>query len=163
MLFVCNVGEEDISSDGNDYSKAVAAHAVATGAESVNICGKIEEELSQLDDDECAMFMEEYGMAEPGLHTLVKKGYSLLGLATYFTAGEVEVRAWQIEKGWTAPQAAGVIHTDFEAGFIRAEVAAYDDYIANDGEKGCRDVGKLRAEGKAYEVQDGDVMHFLFA
>ncbi len=162
MLFVCNVGESDIGNGGNEFSKAVNEFAESHGAKAIVICGKVEEELSQLDDEERSMFMEEYGMKEPGLHTLVKAGYALLGLATYFTAGEKEVRAWQIQQGWSAPQAAGVIHTDFEAGFIRAEVAAYDDYIANSGEKGCRDVGKLRAEGKGYIVQDGDVMHFLF-
>ncbi len=162
MLFVCNVSEEDIASGGNDYSKAVNAFAEAHGAKAIVICGKIEEELSQLDDEERNMFMGDYGLEEPGLHTLVKAGYELLGLATYFTAGEKEVRAWQIQTGWTAPQAAAVIHTDFEAGFIRAEVASYDDFVANNGEKGCRDTGKLRAEGKSYIVKDGDVMHFLF-
>ena len=162
MLFVCNVGEDDLASGGNDYSKAVAAFAEEHGAKSILICGKIEEELSQLSDEERDMFMEDYGLAEPGLHSLVKAGYDLLGLATYFTAGEKEVRAWQIMQGATAPQAAGVIHTDFESGFIRAEVASYDDYVDNQGEKGCREAGKLRAEGKAYIVQDGDVMHFLF-
>lgn len=162
MLFVCNVAEDAIAAGGNDFSKSVQAFSDKHGARTVVICGKIEEELSQLDDEERQMFMEDYGLTEPGLHTLVKAGYDLLGLATYFTAGEKEVRAWQIQKGWTAPQAAGVIHTDFEAGFIRAEVAAYDDYVALGGEKGCREKGKLRAEGKSYVVQDGDVMHFLF-
>lgn len=162
MLFVCNVGEDDLAAGGNDFSAAVAEFADNHGAKSIVICGKIEEELSQLSDEERDMFMEDYGLAEPGLHSLVKAGYDLLGLATYFTAGEKEVRAWQIQQGATAPQAAGVIHTDFEKGFIRAEVASYDDYVAHQGEKGCREAGKLRAEGKTYIVKDGDVMHFLF-
>jgi ribosome-binding ATPase len=162
MLFVCNVDESAISEGGNAYSQAVFTHAESVGARALLICGKIEEELAQLDEAERSLFMADYGLSEPGLHTLVKSGYGLLGLATYFTAGEKEVRAWQIEQGWKAPQAAGVIHTDFEKGFIRAEVASYDDFVALNGEKGCRDAGKLRAEGKDYEVQDGDVMHFLF-
>jgi GTP-binding protein YchF len=162
MLFVCNVAEEDIAAGGNAYSAAVFAHAEATGAKAITLCGKIEEELCQLDDEEAAMFMAEYGMEESGLAKLIRAGYELLGLATYFTAGEKEVRAWQIEKGWKAPRAAGVIHTDFEKGFIRAEVASYQDFVALGGEKACRDAGKLRVEGKDYVVKDGDVVHFLF-
>ncbi|MFW5845431.1 MAG: redox-regulated ATPase YchF [Planctomycetota bacterium] len=163
MLFVCNVDEDAIAAGGNDHSTAVAAHAEATGAASLLICGKIEEELSQLGPEERELFMQDYGMTESGLSSLIKAGYRLLGLATYFTAGEKEVRAWQIEQGMKAPQAAGVIHTDFEKGFIRAEVASYADFVQHHGEKGCREVGRLRAEGKDYIVQDGDVMHFLFA
>ena len=162
MLFVCNVADTDLENGGNDYSKAVFAHAEATGAQAIVISGKIEEELVQLDDEEREAFMEDYGMSESGLAQLIQAGYKLLGLATYFTAGEQEVRAWQINAGDKAPRAAGVIHTDFEKGFIRAEVASYDDYVSLNGEKGCRDAGKLRVEGKDYEVQDGDVMHFLF-
>ncbi len=162
MLFVCNVDDEAIAEGGNAHSKAVFAHAEKTGAGSLLICGKIEEELSQLTEEERNEFMADYGMTESGLSSLVKAGYDLMGLATYFTAGEKEVRAWQITKGMTAPQAAGVIHTDFEKGFIRAEVAAYNDFTELQGEKSCRDAGKLRAEGKEYIVNDGDVMHFLF-
>ncbi|MDA3961583.1 MAG: redox-regulated ATPase YchF [Planctomycetota bacterium] len=162
MLFVCNVADSDLPK-GNAYAEAVAAHAATVGACSIIISSKIEEELVQLEPDERAMFMEDLGLTEPGLNVLVRAGYDILGLAVYFTAGEIEVRAWQIEKGWKAPKCAGVIHGDFEAGFIRAEVASYDDYIANQGEKGCRETGKLRAEGKDYVVQDGDVVHFLFS
>jgi len=160
MLFVCNVGEDELP-DGNEHSAAVARHAESAGAASLVISAKIESELVQLDADERSEFMAELGLVEPGLNALVKTGYALLGLATYFTAGEKEVRAWQIEGGCKAPQAAGVIHTDFEKGFIRAEVCAYDDYVAQHGEKGCREAGRLRVEGKDYVVQDGDVMHFL--
>ena len=162
MLFVCNIGENDIPAGGNAYSKGVFEHAEKVGARATLISGKIESELVQLSEDERKSFMETLGMKETGVDGLVRAGYDLLGLATYFTAGEIEVRAWQIQKGWKAPRAAGVIHTDFEKGFIRAEVAAYDDYVANKGEKGCRTVGKLRTEGKDYVVADGDVMHFLF-
>jgi ribosome-binding ATPase len=163
MLFACNIAENDIAKNGNKHSAAVAAHAAKVGSRAIVISGKIEEELSQLSAAERADFMAGLGMSEPGLDRLVKAGYDLLGLQTYFTAGVKEVRAWQIQKGWKAPRAAGVIHTDFEKGFIRAEVASYDDFIQHRGEKGCREVGRLRAEGKDYVVQDGDVMHFLFA
>jgi GTP-binding protein YchF len=163
MLFVCNIGENDIATHGNAYSKAVFEHATKVGAKAINISGKIEAELVQLSADERQSFMETLGLEEAGVDSLVHAGYDLLGLATYFTAGEIEARAWQIQKGWKAPRAAGVIHTDFEKGFIRAEVASYADFVANKGEKGCRAVGKLRTEGKDYLVQDGDVMHFLFA
>jgi GTP-binding protein YchF len=163
MLFVCNIDEASIKSGGNGHSKSVEAHAQKVGASATLICGKIEEELAQMPDEDRDAFMADYGMQEPGLNRLIRAGYSLLGLITYFTAGEKEVRAWQIQEGFRAPQAAGVIHTDFEKGFIRAEVASYDDFVKYKGEKGCREVGKLRAEGKAYVVVDGDVMHFLFA
>jgi GTP-binding protein YchF len=163
MLFVCNIGEGDLSAGGNAHSAAVSAHAAKVGARAINISGKIESELAQLGASERADFMASLGMAEPGVDRLVKAGYGLLGLCSYFTAGVKEVRAWQIQLGWKAPRAAAVIHTDFEKGFIRAEVAAYADYIAHRGEKGCREAGKLRAEGKDYVVQDGDVMHFLTA
>jgi GTP-binding protein YchF len=162
MVFVCNVLDEDLAEGGNQYSEIVGKHAAEHGAQHLVICSKIEEELVGLEPDEREMFMEDLGIKEPGLDRLVNTAYDTLNLATYFTAGEKEVRAWTIGKGWTAPQAAGVIHTDFEKGFIRAEVAAYDDFVAHSGEKGCRDVGKLRAEGKEYIVTDGDVMHFLF-
>jgi len=162
MLFVCNIGENDIATGGSAHSKAVFAHAEKVGAKAILISGKIESELVQLSEEERQVFMETLGMQEAGVDRLVRAGYELLGLATYFTAGEKEVRAWQIQKGWKAPRAAGVIHTDFEKGFIRAEVASYDDYVAHKGEKGCRTAGKLRTEGKDYSVVDGDVMHFLF-
>ena len=148
MLFVCNVADTDLENGGNDYSKAVFAHAEATGAQAIVISGKIEEELVQLDDEEREAFMEDYGMSESGLAQLIQAGYKLLGLATYFTAGEQEVRAWQINAGDKAPRAAGVIHTDFEKGFIRAEVASYDDYVSLNGEKGCRDAGKFASKVK---------------
>ena len=160
MLFVCNVTEDELA--GNAHTEAVAQHAASTGAKSLIISGKIESELMMLDEEEREMFMADLGMTEPGLNALVKAGYDLLNLQVYFTAGEKEVRAWRIGKGFKAPQAAGVIHTDFEAGFIRAEICSYDDYVDNQGEKGCREAGKLRAEGKDYVVQDSDVIHFLF-
>jgi len=163
MMFVCNIGEGDIRAGGNAHSKAVAAHAATVGSRAILISGKIEQELCGLSAEEKQSFMEDLGIAEPGVNTLVRAGFDLLGLMCYFTAGVKEVRAWQIQKGWKAPQAAGAIHTDFEKGFIRAEVASYADYVQFKGEKGCREVGKLRAEGKDYVVQDGDVMHFLFA
>jgi len=162
MLFVCNIGENDIAEGGNAHSQAVFAHAEKVGARAIVISGKIESELVQLSEEERQSFMESLGMQQTGVDGLVRAGYDLLGLATYFTAGEIEVRAWQIQKGWKAPRAAGVIHTDFEKGFIRAEACSYDDFVQYKGEKGCRTAGKLRTEGKDYIVQDGDVMHFLF-
>ena len=162
MLFVCNIADTDIAAGGNAHSRAVMAHAATVGARAILISGKIEAELVALAPEERQAFMADMGLAEPGVDTLVKAGYDLLGLCTYFTAGEKEVRAWQIQRGWKAPRAAGAIHTDFEKGFIRAEVAAYDDFIRLRGEKGCREAGKLRSEGKDYVVQDGDVCHFLF-
>jgi len=163
MMFVCNVLDSDFTTGGNAFSKAVVAHATTIGSRAILICGKIEEELVQLSPAERAEMMQGLGINESGIELLVRAGYELLGLQTYFTAGEKEVRAWQIEKGWKAPRAAAVIHTDFEKGFIRAEVAGYDEFVKNRGEKGCRDAGKLRPEGKDYVVQDGDVVHFLFA
>lgn len=163
MLFVCNIGEADIRAGGNSYSAAVARHAATVGSQAILISGRIEEELCGLASDEKKSFMDDLGIKEAGVDSLVRAGFNLLGLMCYFTAGVKEVRAWQIQKGWKAPAAAGAIHTDFEKGFIRAEVAAYADYLKFNGEKGCRENGKLRAEGKEYVVQDGDVMHFLFA
>ena len=128
----------------------------------VPVCAKIEEELAQLDEEDKEIFLEEMGLDEPGLDRLIHAGYRLLGLQTYFTAGEKEVRAWTIPVGATAPQAAGKIHTDFERGFIRAEVVGYDDYIEHNGEQGAKEAGKLRSEGKEYIVADGDVIHFRF-
>jgi len=161
VLYVCNVEEESAAS-GNAHSDAVAKMAEEQGAASVVISAAIEEEISQLDSDESAMFLEEMGLQEPGLDRLIKAGYELLKLETYFTVGPKEARAWTIHKGTHAPQAAGVIHGDFERGFIRAETIAYDDFITFKGEQGAKEAGKMRAEGKAYMVKDGDVLHFLF-
>ena len=161
VLYVCNV-EEAKAASGNDFSARVEAMARAQGAASVVISARIEEEISQLSDDEQAMFLEEMGLSEAGLDRLIRAGYSLLGLQTYFTVGPKEARAWTITKGTLAPQAAGVIHGDFEKGFIRAETIAYADYVAGNGEAGAKEAGKFRVEGKTYEVQDGDVLHFLF-
>ena len=161
VLYVCNVGEDE-AADGNDLSARVGEMAAAQGNAHVVISAKIEEEISQLEDDEAAMFLEEMGLAEAGLDRLIRAGYDLLKLETYFTVGPKEARAWTIKTGTAAPQAAGVIHGDFEKGFIRAETIAYDDYVALGGEAGAKEAGKMRAEGKGYVVKDGDVMHFLF-
>ena len=161
VLYVCNV-EEAAAATGNAGSAAVAAMAAQEGSGSVVISAAIEEAIAQLDDAERAEYLAELGLAEAGLDRMIHAAYRLLGLATYFTAGPKEARAWTIPQGASAPQAAGVIHGDFERGFIRAETVAYDDYVALNGEAGAREAGKLRAEGKAYRVQDGDVLHFLF-
>ncbi|MDO5622045.1 MAG: redox-regulated ATPase YchF [Paracoccus sp. (in: a-proteobacteria)] len=161
VLYVCNVPEDE-AGQGNALSAKVAEMAAAQGAGHVVISAKIEEEISQLPEDEAEMFLGEMGLEEAGLDRLIRAGYDLLGLQTYFTIGPKEARAWTIRKGTLAPQAAGVIHGDFERGFIRAETIAYDDYIAGKGEAGAREAGKLRVEGKTYEVKDGDVLHFLF-
>ena len=161
VLYVCNV-EEASAASGNSLSAKVAEMALAQGAGSVVISAKIEEELAQMEAEDAAMFLEEMGLEEAGLDRLIRAGYDLLGLQTYFTVGPKEARAWTIEKGTLAPQAAGVIHGDFERGFIRAETIAYKDYIAGNGEAGAREAGKFRVEGKTYEVKDGDVLHFLF-
>jgi GTP-binding protein YchF len=161
VLFVCNVAEDDAAT-GNALSDKVAEMAKAQGAGHVVISARIEEEISQLDTEEAEMFLGEMGLDEAGLDRLIRAGYDLLGLQTYFTVGPKEARAWTIRKGTLAPQAAGVIHGDFEKGFIRAETIAYDDYVSGNGEAGAREVGKLRVEGKTYEVKDGDVLHFLF-
>ena len=161
VLYVCNVAEEDAAT-GNAHSAAVAEMAAAQGNSHVIISARIEEEISQLEDDEAAMFLEEMGLEEPGLDRLIRAGYELLHLETYFTVGPKEARAWTIRQGTMAPQAAGVIHGDFEKGFIRAETIAYDDFVSCGGEQGAKEAGKMRAEGKAYVVKDGDVMHFLF-
>ena len=161
VLFVCNV-EESKAATGNSQSDRVAEMARAQGAATVVISARIEEELAQLHEDEAAMFLEEMGLHEAGLDRLIRAGYELLNLQTYFTVGPKEARAWTILKGTLAPQAAGVIHGDFEKGFIRAETIAYADYIAGNGEAGAKEAGKFRVEGKTYEVKDGDVLHFLF-
>ena len=162
VLYVCNV-EEASAAGGNSQTARVAGMARAQGAASVVISARIEEEISQLAPDEAAMFLEEMGLHEAGLDRLIKAGYELLGLRTYFTVGPKEARAWTITRGTLAPQAAGVIHGDFEKGFIRSETIGYDDYIAGDGEAGAKEAGKFRVEGKTYEVKDGDVLHFLFS
>ncbi|MFN3277744.1 MAG: redox-regulated ATPase YchF [Paracoccus hibiscisoli] len=162
VLFVCNVAENE-AANGNALSDKVREMAEAQGAGHVVISARIEEEISQLDADEAQMFLGEMGLEEPGLDRLIRAGYTLLGLQTYFTVGPKEARAWTITKGTLAPQAAGVIHGDFEKGFIRSETIAYDDYVAGKGEAGAREAGKLRVEGKTYEVKDGDVLHFLFS
>ena len=161
VLYVCNVEEEN-AADGNAHSKAVAAMAAGETAASVVISAAIEEQISQLDDDDANMFLEEMGLEEAGLSRLIKAGYSLLALQTYFTVGPKEARAWTIPAGTSAPKAAGVIHGDFERGFIRAETIAYDDFIQNGGEQGAKEKGKMRSEGKGYVLADGDVLHFLF-
>ncbi|MEM9707577.1 MAG: redox-regulated ATPase YchF [Pseudomonadota bacterium] len=161
VLYVCNV-DEDEAAEGNAHSAAVAEMAKSTGAGSVTISAKIEEEISQLDPEEASVFLEELGLSEAGLDRLIRAGYDLLDLHTYFTAGPKETRAWTIPSGTLAPAAAGVIHGDFERGFIRAETVGYHDYVNFAGEQGARDAGKLRAEGKSYTVKDGDVLHFLF-
>ena len=161
ILYVCNV-DEGSAAEGNSHSAAVAAMAAEQGAATVVISAQIEEEISQLDADEAAMFLEEMGLEEAGLDRLIRAGYDLLHLQTYFTVGPKEARAWTIRQGTLAPQAAGVIHGDFEKGFIRAETIAYDDFVALGGEQGAKDSGKMRSEGKGYLVKDGDVLHFLF-
>lgn len=161
VLYVCNV-EEDAAAEGNAHAAAVAEMAASQGAVSVVISAAIEEEISQLADDDRAEFLGDLGLEEPGLDRLIRAGYGLLGLRTYFTAGPKEARAWTIASGSLAPQAAGVIHGDFERGFIRAETIAYDDYVALGGEQPAKEAGKMRSEGKSYEVADGDVLHFLF-
>jgi GTP-binding protein YchF len=160
-LYVCNVDEESAAS-GNALSDLVLERARRDNAKAVVISAKIESEIAMLDMDERGDFLETLGLHEPGLDRLIREAYALLGLQTYFTAGPKEARAWTIPVGATGPQAAGVIHTDFEKGFIRAETIAFDDYVALGGEAGARDAGKLRSEGKDYVVRDGDVMNFRF-
>jgi GTP-binding protein YchF len=162
VLYVCNV-EEGSASTGNAFSKKVEERAKAEGAASVVISAKIEAEIAVLSREERADYLEAVGLKEAGLDRLIRAGYALLRLVTYFTAGPKEARAWTITQGTKAPQAAGVIHSDFEQGFIRAETIGYDDYVACQGEAGARDAGKMRLEGKDYVVHDGDVMHFRFA
>ncbi|CUH61214.1 GTP-binding protein [Thalassobacter stenotrophicus] len=161
ILYVCNV-DEGSAATGNAFSAQVAEMAAAQGASHVIISAAIEEEISQLDADEAAMFLEEMGLEEAGLDRLIRAGYTLLKLETYFTVGPKEARAWTIPHGTMAPQAAGVIHGDFERGFIRAETIAYDDFVSLGGEQPAKEAGKMRAEGKGYVVKDGDVLHFLF-
>ncbi|MGD8615113.1 MAG: redox-regulated ATPase YchF [Gammaproteobacteria bacterium] len=159
-LYIANVAEDGFVD--NPQLDAVRALAAKEGAPVVPVCAAIEAELVELEEEEQRAFLEELGLQEPGLHRVIRAGYRLLGLQTFFTAGPKEVRAWTVPIGATAPRAAGVIHTDFEKGFIRAEVTSYDDFIACNGEQGAREAGKLRLEGKEYVVRDGDVMHFRF-
>ncbi len=159
-MYVANVLEDGFTD--NPHLGRLLAHAAAEGAPVVAVCAKIEAELADLDDADKREFLADLGLEEPGLNRLIREGYRLLGLQTYFTAGVKEVRAWTIHVGDTAPQAAGVIHTDFEKGFIRAQTIAFDDFIACKGESGAKEAGKMRAEGKEYVVQDGDVLNFLF-
>ena len=161
VLYVCNVSEDDLP-DGNAWVEQVRRRAEEENAQVVVIAAALEEQLAQLDEEEQREYLESLGLEEPGLNRLIRAGYTLLDLITFFTAGPKEARAWTVRRGATAPKAAGVIHSDFERGFIRAEVIAYEDYIACGGEAGARDAGKLRQEGKDYVVQDGDVMHFRF-
>ncbi len=163
MLYVANVSEDEIAdADNNEYVQAVKDFAVKDNAEVIVVCAKIEEEMAELDEDEKQMFLDELGIEESGLDQLIRAAYQLLGLATYFTAGVQEVRAWTFRKGMKAPQCAGVIHTDFERGFIRAETVAYDDLMAAGSMAAAKEAGKVRLEGKEYVVQDGDVMLFRF-
>ena len=160
VLYVANVDEGGFHD--NPLLSKVEALAAAEGSAVVPVCAAIEAEIAQLEDADRAEFLKELGLEEPGLNRVIRAAYALLGLQTYFTAGPKEVRAWTVRRGSTAPQAAGVIHTDFERGFIRAEVIGYDDYVACRGEAGARDAGKMRLEGKEYLVREGDVMHFRF-
>ena len=160
LMYIANVREDGFAN--NPHLDAVRKRAQSEGAEVVPVCAAIEEELAQLDDADRDVFLHDMGLDEPGLNRVIRAAYKLLGLQTYFTAGEKEVRAWTVKRGATAPQAAGVIHTDFERGFIRAETVAYDDYIKYRGETGAREAGRLRLEGKDYVVQEGDVLHFRF-
>ena len=160
VMYIANVDEEGF--EDNPHLDTVTAIAAEEGAEVVAICNKLEAEIAELEDDEKLEFLQDLGMEEPGLDRVIRAGYTLLGLQTYFTAGPKEVRAWTVRVGATAPQAAAVIHTDFEKGFIRAEVVGYRDFVDNNGENGAKDAGKWRLEGKEYIVQDGDVVHFRF-
>ncbi|MFN3733543.1 redox-regulated ATPase YchF [Comamonas testosteroni] len=160
-MFVGNVSEDGF--ENNPFLDRLKEYAEAQGAPVVAICAKIEAEMAEMEDEDRDMFLQELGLEEPGLNRLIRAGFKLLGLQTYFTAGEKEVRAWTVRVGATAPQAAGVIHGDFERGFIRAQTIAFEDFVAFKGEQGAKDAGKMRAEGKEYIVRDGDVMNFLFS
>ena len=161
VLYVCNVAEEHAGT-GNSYSQAVEEMARSVGAQTVTISAKIEEEIAQLEHEEAAAFLKELGLNEAGLDRLIRAGYRLLNLQTFFTAGPKEARAWTIRTGTLAAKAAGVIHGDFERGFIRAETISYKDYVELGGEQACKDAGRMRVEGKGYEVKDGDILHVLF-
>ncbi len=160
LMYIANVSDDGF--DNNPLLDAVRVRAVTEGAEVVPVCAAIEEEMAQLEDADRDEFLKDMGLDEPGLNRVIRAGYRLLGLQTYFTAGEKEVRAWQVKAGSTAPQAAGVIHTDFERGFIRAETVAFDDFIKYKGESGAKEAGRLRLEGKDYQVREADILHFRF-
>ena len=161
VLYIANV-DEDSAGTGNTYSEKVLAHAASENAQAVVISAQIESELALLDEEERTEYLKELGLAEPGLNRLICSGYALLGLKTYFTVGPNEARAWTFHKGWSAPRCAGVIHTDFERGFIKAETIAYDDFVTYGGEQAAKEAGKVRQEGKDYLVKDGDILHFKF-
>lgn len=160
MMYIANVDEESL--DNNELAKQLTEFAKQENAQVVLVCAQIEAEIAQLDDDEREEFLQDLGLDEPGLNRVIRAGYGLLSLQTFFTAGPNEARAWTVRQGASAPNAAGRIHTDFEKGFIRAEVVAYDDYVANNGEQGAKDAGKWRLEGKDYIMAEGDVVHFRF-
>ena len=162
MLYIANVGEDEIGDKDNDKVKAIREYAANEDSEVIVISAKIEEEIATLDDEDKEMFLEDLGIEEPGLDRLIRTTYDLLGLSTYFTAGVQEVRAWTFKQGMTEPQCAGIIHTDFERGFIRAEVTSYEDYVQHGGENGAKEAGRQRLEGKDYIMQDGDIVHFRF-
>ncbi|PTH43842.1 redox-regulated ATPase YchF [Staphylococcus capitis] len=162
MLYIANVGEDEIGDEDNDKVKAIREYAEKEDSEVIVISAKIEEEIATLDDEDKEMFLKDLGIEEPGLDRLIRTTYDLLGLSTYFTAGVQEVRAWTFRQGMTAPQCAGIIHTDFERGFIRAEVTSYEDYVEHGGENGAKEAGKQRLEGKEYIMKDGDIVHFRF-
>ena len=162
MLYIANVGEDEIGDKDNDKVKAIREYAANEDSEVIVISAKIEEEIATLDDEDKEMFLEDLGIEEPGLDRLIRTTYDLLGLSTYFTAGVQEVRAWTFKQGMTSPQCAGIIHTDFERGFIRAEVTSYEDYVQHGGENGAKEAGRQRLEGKDYIMQDGDIVHFRF-
>ena len=162
MLYIANVGEDEIGDKDNDKVKAIREYAANEDSEVIVISAKIEEEIATLDDEDKEMFLEDLDIEEPGLDRLIRTTYDLLGLSTYFTAGVQEVRAWTFKQGMTAPQCAGIIHTDFERGFIRAEVTSYEDYVQHGGENGAKEAGRQRLEGKEYIMQDGDIVHFRF-
>ena len=162
MLYIANVGEDEIGDKDNDKVKAIREYAANEDSEVIVISAKIEEEIATLDDEDKEMFLEDLDIEEPGLDRLIRTTYDLLGLSTYFTAGVQEVRAWTFKQGMTAPQCAGIIHTDFERAFIRAEVTSYEDYVQHGGENGAKEAGRQRLEGKDYIMQDGDIVHFRF-
>ena len=162
VIFCANVSDDNVTGEGNRHVDALRAYAEAQGAALVVICAQMEADLAGLSEDEAKEFLQSYGVEESSLDRTIALAYHTLGLASYLTAGEIEVRAWTFRRGWKAPQCAGVIHTDFEKGFIRAQVVSYDDYVKYGGEKGAREAGVLRPEGKDYEMKDGDVVEFLF-
>ena len=162
VIYGANMDEDSLMEGTNEYVEALKEHAATVNADVITLCAKIEEELVGMDDDEAKELLTDLGVEESGLEQIIHKAFDKLGLMSYFTAGKVEVRAWTIRKETKAPQAAAVIHNDFEKGFIKAEVISYEDFVTNGGEAKCKELGKLRLEGKDYVVQDGDVMHFRF-